>query len=168
MNNELTFLLGVLIAVIIVIAIRKTRKNNDHYDERQLMVRGRAYQIGFMTMLVFSASYMLLSVAFEELLKFGYLWNAMSMFVGLTIFAVYSILNDAFFSLKEKGDNYIFTCILVVVVNCIGISPSVQNITSIMDLIGSYKFLNVLCILSFVIILITLVTKRNLDRKDEE
>ena len=121
-----------------------------------------------MTMLVFSASYMLLSVAFEELLKFGYLWNAMSMFVGLTIFAVYSILNDAFFSLKEKGDNYIFTCILVVVVNCIGISPSVQNITSIMDLIGSYKFLNVLCILSFVIILITLVTKRNLDRKDEE
>ena len=161
-------IIALLFLVLIVKGLKKAKTNPSKYDERQIMMRGRAYQIGFMTILVLSASYIFFSLFVEELITYGYLWNCVSMIIGITVFAVYSIWNDAFFSLKEDVDSYIIQTCFIIFVNCIGISPIVQEINSIGDLLLSYRLCNVLITLSFTIVLVTLLLKKHIDRKEED
>lgn len=161
-------IIAVLFLIVIIRALRKAATNPTKYDERQILMRGKAYQIGFMTILGLNASFIFFSVFFDAMITYGYLWNCVSMIIGLTVFAVYSICNDAFFSLKEDVDSYIISTIFIVIVNFIGISPIVQEINSIADLLLSYRLCNLLITLSFMIILVTLLIKKNIDRKEEE
>ena len=168
MNSEMYFLIGAIVGIIVMIAIKKSTKVNYSYDERQILIRGRAYKIGFTTMLVFAVFYMLLSIAQEDLLEYGYIWNAISLFGGLTIFAIYSIWNDAFFSLQQNPRRYLLLCLVVTLCNCMWVPEVVKGKITLMDLVFSYKFINVLCALTFIIISITIVIKIYADRKEED
>ena len=104
-------IIAVLFLIVIIRALRKAATNPTKYDERQILMRGKAYQIGFMTILGLNVSFIFFSVFFDAMITYGYLWNCVSMIIGLTVFAVYSICNDAFFSLKEDVDSYIISTI---------------------------------------------------------
>ncbi len=161
-------ILAIVILAVIIKSLKMAKANPSKYDERQLIMRGKAYKIGFMTILVLTASYIFLSLSFDELIMYGYLWNCVSLFVGITVFAVYSVWNDAFFPLKDDANSYILLYIFVIIANYIGISPVVQETNSIADVLLSYRLTNVLCILSFTIVLITLLIKKHIDRKEED
>lgn len=169
MQTSISFFLGAVLAIVVAIVIRKSAyKHSCNYDERQIYIRGKGYKIGFITLLVFSCAYIFLCVGFEELLQYGYLWNTISMFLSLTIFAVFSIWNDAFFSLKQNPKKYLVLCAVVIACNSIGIVEVISGRITALDLIFSYKIINALCALSFLVIVVTIIIKIMTDRKEQD
>ena len=168
MNSEIYFLLGLMVAIFIVIVVRKIKANDCEFDERQVLIRGKAYKIGFMTMLLLAAAFVFACTVNEDLVAYGHLWNVVSMFLGLTAFAVYSILNDAFLTLKQSAGKYFALCIVVTACNCLWLPDVLRGKTTIAELLTSYEGLNVVCALTFVIIGSTLIVKIFIDRKEVE
>lgn len=168
MGNNIYFFVGAIVAAVLVVVLRRSIKPNDGYDERQVLIRGNAYKIGFMTVLIFLASFVFLSVVFERLLDYGYIWNSISMFAGLITFSVYSILKDAFFSLKQNPAKYLVICFVALICNSIGIFEVVFGHISFTELLTSHRLLNALCALTFVIVACTIIFKIIVDRKEED
>ncbi|MBR5516727.1 MAG: hypothetical protein IKU53_02025 [Firmicutes bacterium] len=168
MNNELMFLLGIMVAICIVIAIKKMTVSDCEYDERQILIRGKAYKIGFMTMLLFAAGFICASVAYEELIEYGFVWNSISMFAGLTAFAVYSVWNDAYLALKQSVTKNLALCGVVILCNVSWIPELIKGKIDAAELIQSYRAINVFCALTFAVIAFTLIIKMFVDRKEED
>ena len=97
------FILGGIIALLFM-----NRSKGANYDERQLLYRGRAVSLAFGTLITFLGIVLLLNT--QDLP-----WLDVPMFViigiilSLTVFIVYSILHDAYFStITKKGSGGIF------------------------------------------------------------
>ena len=101
------FILGGIIALLFM-----NRSKGANYDERQLLYRGRAVSLAFGTLITFLGIVLLLNT--QDLP-----WLDVPMFViigiilSLTVFIVYSILHDAYFStITKKGSGGIFFFII--------------------------------------------------------
>lgn len=83
-------------------AVKNEKDNPSIYDERQERIKGKAYKIGFFSLLGYIFVYGILSIA--GLLH--WIQPALGMFIGVfvsvTIFADYCILHDAFTCIHEK------------------------------------------------------------------
>ena len=161
-------IIALIFLVIIVKALKKAKRNPAKYDERQILLRGKAYKMGFITILGLAILYVSLIPVFDELITYGYLFNGIIMVVGVMVFVVYSIWNDAFFSLKDDIDSYILMNIVIIIANCVSMPPIAKDVNFIEDVLLSNRFFNILSILSFTIILIILLIKKYIDRKEEE
>ncbi len=95
-------LVGLVVLLVSVITKRKHKNEQDHYDERQVAVRGMGYRYAFWTLAV-------------ELLLYGASFPddgqyivapivaiyAMVMIAGLVMMA-YDVMHDAYFSLSQR------------------------------------------------------------------
>ena len=95
-------IIGILVAVLVLwlIARKSKRKSPAQYDERQQIARGKAYSVGFFTILIYCLLYAIVSA-------FGVRWcqDAVAMFIGcfagITAFVVSAIKHDAYFGINE-------------------------------------------------------------------
>lgn len=96
--------LVVLVTLFAVVAIyvKKNGVLSQNFDERQERSRGKAYSLGFNSMLVWSTLlYMLfLNQSFQISTHFFY---ASTIFVGAGSWTVYAIWTDAYFNWQDKG-----------------------------------------------------------------
>ena len=99
---------GIVVAVLLVILMAVLfRKQGGvgfgraKYDERQLLARGKAYRAGFFTVLIYELLY-----AFGDLMELR--WTVpftgvmIGLFLGIAVFGVVAICQDAYLSLNEK------------------------------------------------------------------
>ena len=102
MNIGTAMALGIMAGVMIAawFLSRKAMKRNSEFDEMQLKIRAKGYQIGFYTALILM---MILVLLWEmNLLTFvtpGFAAYA-ALIVSVTVFAVYCILHDAFLAVR--------------------------------------------------------------------
>lgn len=109
MNSGSAMALGILVGVMIVawFLSRKAMKRTTEYDEMQLKIRAKGYQIGFYTALILI---MLLVLLYEmNLLSTvtpGFAAYA-ALIVSVTVFAIYCILHDAFLAVRGNPKSYL-------------------------------------------------------------
>ncbi len=98
-------LLGFTIAAFICILLIKDNTGVARYDERQELIRGRAFKCGFVSALVTAAIIMWYNAL--EVISFLDMNMALMtvIFIGITVYAVYCIWNDAYFALNEGGNH---------------------------------------------------------------
>jgi len=82
------------------------------YDERQAAVRGRGFMYAYLICLIFSTAFLFLD-------EFHLLKNitlsagiTITLYLSGTVCTVYCILNDAFYSLKQPQDYWMFSAVL--------------------------------------------------------
>lgn len=108
----------VILLVIIIAILRKGNKEKCHFDERQQSARGRAYQIGFFTMMIYFGIYGLVDML-------GVVWceTSIGLFIGILIgvavFALTAIRNDAYLAINENIKTFSALGIIVVVVETV-------------------------------------------------
>ncbi len=174
--HEDSFKLGIVFAiafVIIFILVRviiKKEPEKKHYDEMQLQYRNKAYKIGFFSTWCLLFLAMVVEGLFGEFIK-SYISQQMIylivVFVGFSIFAVYSIINDAFFRVNEKKRNYILLCSTALFVSVSGLVSCIKEKRFLMD--GKMGMTNggvqlvILC--AFSVILISIIIKSTKERK---
>lgn len=107
---------GLAVGFGVVALLFKKKVLDMTFDERQELARGKAYRYGFQAMGVSVILYGILDETVGE-------WcdtltgNLICLCIGLTVFAVTCILNDAYMSLKENPRKVMTLCFLVALMN---------------------------------------------------
>lgn len=164
-------LVGIAVAIgifAVIAAIGKKRGRSGQFDERQELVRGKAYQHAFFAVMLYSALYGLLVVMADHPLMEDGLSALVAMFVGIAVFAVESIARDAFFTAKNRPKSYIILYIAVIfsqIVNIIGNyseGPFVENGVLTM------RVLPVVCAAVFTVVLAAILVKAVQKPKEDD
>lgn len=165
------WLIGIIIGIILVIillkALNKDKAVRTKYDERQQIVRGKAYKVGFYACLIANAFLMFLATGEFGLAKLGYAAFFIPILVGLIAQVTYSIFHDGYVGLNTNMTRFIIIMALISAFNFfIGIAAYLHG-----DLITDGRlqgpFINLLCGTLFIIIAAELIVKRCIDSREE-
>ena len=171
MTSGIAMALGIMVGVMVAawFLSRKTRKKECEYDEMQLKIRARGYQIGFYTALVLMMILVLLGeTGLLTVVTPGFAAYA-ALILSVTVFAVYCILHDAFLSIRGKPGSYLWIFGLVVLVEGIVAVRYIAEGKMLED--GKLAFGSgapALMFICFLVILITLIVKTVRGGKEEE
>lgn len=123
MHNDFNngMFLGILIAAVIVLVVRKRVMKNKvyRYDERQELIRGRAYRASFFAMIYFICIVLFAEFLFDRVFFDHWAFAILIIIVGITINVVYSIFNDAYFYANMNRKNYIVFLVVVGLINLV-------------------------------------------------
>ena len=102
-KNYVTIQSSIALAILvgIILLCLSDRKKVKQFDERQLIVRSRAVNLAYVTLLICLFIVLILSTMTLPWLDVP-VCVILSMFVSLTVFSVYAILNNAYFTGVKK------------------------------------------------------------------
>ena len=160
-------MVGVMIAAWLL--SRKSWKKECEYDEMQLKIRAKGYQIGFYTALFLMFVLILLwELNWLTVVTPGFVIYT-ALLISVTVFAVYCILNDAFLAIRGNANRYFWLFGLVIVFD--GIVVVRHMINGEMLECGKLTFGSgapAVMVVCFLAILITLFVKTVRNRKEAE
>ncbi|MCQ2514771.1 MAG: hypothetical protein MJ089_06765 [Ruminococcus sp.] len=114
----LGFIGGFIFTVLVIFIIRKLIKNKKaysgcEYDERQILARGKAYQISFFYLLFY-----IIMCALMDIFEIKWAVLCVQMFIGVfssaIIFVGISLYKDAYFIDKQRKSLFIFMAIFFI------------------------------------------------------
>ncbi|MDE7313903.1 MAG: hypothetical protein K2N87_20150 [Eubacterium sp.] len=115
------FLTGMLVGCFLVLLFLKmTRKDGSlkcKYDERQQLVRGRGFQYGFFSWMVFNGIYITIDLGLGKKYMDTSMVLYCGMVVGGVVYIIYSIWHDGYFSLNENPKRLLFLFITITLLN---------------------------------------------------
>lgn len=163
------------IAIFVATITRFVAKNkinaNAHFDEMQLQNRATGYKLGFMVTIACMLVVLFLMDDFVGLSSFvePSLAIFIALMIGIVTFAIYCIRKEAFFRVGDKGTSYIVLCTVIFLMN--GILSSLRIIDGTILENGRITFEHgggLVCSVSFLMILITLIMKKKQIQRAEE
>ncbi len=169
MNDYLQiFILAFSILAVAFIISRLLKNQAQNFDERQEMIRGKAYKYTVKVMIIYSGLYVCCSQLMEKEFLITSVALILGMFIGLVAFAVYSIWNEAFFSLDRTPKLSIFVLIAIVLLNSEDAISTITNGNLIENGTLTLESVTLMCAIAFVVILSTLLIKIAINKKAEQ
>jgi len=165
MNEEalrylMGFAVGVFAVVVVRVFIRKKRGTcHKNYDERQKVIQGKAYKIGFFVMVLYFVVNGLACMIYGNWLNV-FNMNFIGVCLGIGSYACYAIINDAYISIKSKASYYLFLFMIVAVINigCYYINKCVYNEPD------EVFITNLICGVTFAILFAVMLIKMLIDK----
>ncbi|MBR5962439.1 MAG: LPXTG cell wall anchor domain-containing protein [Clostridia bacterium] len=170
MTDNAWIILGLMILLMIAawVLLRKKRCT-EQYDERQLRIRAKGYQIGFFTALFLMSILALLFEAECLTVITPGLAALTALMISVTVFAVYCINHDAFLAIRENGKSQIALYTIIVLVEIANIIRHIVMGELMVN--GKVEFTigsAIVVGLCFLVMLITLLLKIRRDKKEVE
>jgi len=158
--------IGLIISVIVLTVCNRNKKVKTEYDERQKAIRGKSYMYGFYTAVIYMAALVLfymteIAIPFTipVVMFFG-------IFLSISVLAVHSILNGAYWGLNNNKGRYIIVFCACALINlAVGISAMING--SILEGVQG-PLINFLCGILCLEIGIAVLIKDHIGSKDEE
>lgn len=161
-------LLGLLIVYIFLIATKKGDSTKIIYDERQQAVRGKGFKNGFFTMLGYSVLITLFSLLEIPIPADMEVIVITGVLIGIGVYAVYCIWNDGYFALNEKQNAILISFGIIGLVNIAFAIVHIISDTLFQNGSLTYRGLNLLCGILFIVVFLTLLIKKVQDEKEDE
>ena len=164
-------LVGIAVALgiwAIIAAFNKKRGKRGEFDERQELIRGKAYQHAFIAVMLFSALYGLAVMMVEHPLMVDGLSALAAMFVGVVVFAVESIARDAFFTAKNRPKSYIILYAAIVLMQIVNIIGNYSEGPFVESGVLTMRVLPIVCAAVFTIVLVAILVKAAQKPKEDE
>ena len=171
MDTGIFLAIGIMVGVMIAawLLSRKSWKKECEYDEMQLKIRARGYQIGFYTALLL----MLVLILLWELNWLTVATPGFAIYTALiisvTVFAIYCILNDAFLAIRGNANRYFWLFGLIIAIEGIVTVRNISNGEMLEN--GKLTFGSgapAVMAVCFLAILITLFVKTVRNRKEAD
>ena len=171
MDTGIFLAIGIMVGVMIAawLLSRKSWKKECEYDEMQLKIRARGYQIGFYTALFL----MLVLILLWELNWLTVATPGFAIYTALiisvTVFAIYCILNDAFLAIRGNANRYFWLFGLIIAIEGIVTVRNISNGEMLEN--GKLTFGSgapAVMAVCFLAILITLFVKTVRNRKEAD
>ena len=147
---------GILIAVVILLIFHKFNKNKlkGTFDERQELAKGRGYKYSTFTLLILIVIDLLAeSFGVFEILPFTReLVLFFILIVGVLVFAVYCIMNDAYLGVGTNMRSYKALMWIIIVLNGVSAIMGFRDGAMVDGKLVFGPFMSLLCCLAFVII----------------
>lgn len=170
------FIVGfVLVFAVILIVKKLIRKHvggvvngKCSYDERQEIVRGKAFKYGFFSMMICN---IILGLGPDILETELPMVNSITMFlgvaVGVIVFATYAIWNEGYFGLNERPKGMLMLFAFIAAINAFTSIMNGLDGNLVADGILQMGFLSVICSVMFVIVFGVVLIK-SIVRKNED
>lgn len=173
LNHSFAALLSFVLVFCIIFLIGRKKAAALHYDEMQLQIRGDAYKLGFLAVVMLLAVTGLLYGA-DGLNISKHMTTDMLLFLilyaGVTVFAVYSILNNAFFRVLENGNRYLLLCAFIIVSNAVSLLQSIRSGRFLEH--GVLDFgtggANILCLICFLLVAGAIMVRKTCRNEEED
>lgn len=168
MNEQaFAFIIPFVLILLVVITVKLMKKQKCNFDERQELMRGKAFKYAFFSILIYGATYTIISATLEKDFMTTAAALIIGMFIGLIVFAVYNIWNEAFFSLDKTPKAYISIMIITTVLSGYNGIISIKNGSITENGMLSIDSVSLACAITFTIILITTLVKMLYNRRAE-
>lgn len=164
---------GVIVGIVVFIALllisSKDGSIKGRYDERQELVRGRAYRYAFFIMILGEAVFMILN---EEAGLERYITSSLEMFIALCIsiavYASYCIWHEGYFGLNSNPGRLLISFILLGVMNVVLGIIAWNDGSYFEDGALSFGFSNSVCGILSLWVSVMVALKWARDRKEDE
>lgn len=162
-TSQLLLFALIIIQVFKILAYGKGEKDHGGFDERQELVRGRAFKYGFLTMFFLQCFLILWKETIDNIpIEFGLLMMTCLM-IGCLVTLIYCIYKDAYWELRQKSLPFIGMWLFIMVIAIYGIKNNELVVNGVLTWDGG---IYVLVGLLFLIILINVLIKMFIDKKD--
>lgn len=158
---------GILAGLFVVALLFKKKVLDMHFDERQELARGKAFQYGFFTLIIAVYAYGISDVMFGR-------WCdvltgvTICLAIGLCVFAITCILKDAYLGLRERPRTVMTMFALISVIN-LGFGGMYAASGDLMENgVLSFRAVNPILGLATLVILIVYIVNYLLRSREEE
>ncbi|SCZ81574.1 hypothetical protein [Pseudobutyrivibrio xylanivorans] len=163
---------AVLIFLVVFTAflfVGKKRRKTEHYDERQMAVRGKGYQYTSLTMLIALFLYGSFYGFLKDIVSPQFVVFTIA-FIGVVTYSIYCIINDAYLQVGQSSKKWMLLITFVIFANLFSaFNSSETGLTA--NGFATGAALNIMIVVSFAVVLITMLIKSALDKRgdsDEE
>ena len=158
---------GIVAGLIFVAFLFRKKVLDCHFDERQELARGKAFQYGFFTLLISTYAYGTSDVVFGRWCD-ALAGVTICLAVSLCVFAVTCILKDAYLSLREKPRVVMTMFALLSVLNLgFGVMHGLHG-ELVEDGVLTFRAVNPIIGLATLVILIVYIVNHLLRSREEE
>lgn len=162
------FIVGLLLVAVILKFTKTDRKMKCEFDERQALVRGKAYTYSFYVLLGCILTYGLLGVAFEKKIVEPFAAAIICICVSILVHVVYCIFHDAYFSLNENKKKLIVIFAFIGITNIVLGTESIVSGEIIKDGVLTLRVTNLACGILFCLLFVALIIKHRVDSQDNQ
>ena len=172
-SNLITILELLLIIVLVTVLIYSFHHYreliNNKYDERQLIARGQAYKVAFITLCSYLVITLLLDTIFNKLFADYTLTVAIGIIISTVFFSVTCIRNEALFDLNQSYKTYFLQLGSILLINVIiVVGTFLDGYTLVTDGKLNNHFLNFALAVAMLIVIIALAFKKKTTNTSEE
>lgn len=158
---------GIVLTALMLAFTKKGDSTKNQFDERQEIVRGKGFKLGFFTILISNLLFIVMKSL--DVVLFSEMEVAMfiSIIAGAAVYVCYCIWNDGYFALNEnKKSLMIVFCLMGVSNLLLGVGNIISG-DAVVDGAFTFRSINLFCAILFMIIFVTLLIKRLMDGKEE-
>ncbi len=160
--------IGVVLCVILYAIAQKDNSMKQNYDERQELLRGRGATYGLYTMMFLNLALFLLEAAGVRIPMSTGLTLCFSVLIGGSVWSVYCIWKDAYFTLNQKTGVFIGGFLMLGVINLIiGIDAFLDGV-AFQNNQFTFRSMNLFCAIMIIVICGALILKKVCKDREEE
>lgn len=166
MGLFLGFGLIFVIFLITVFVRRKLNISDEHYDERQILARGKGYKISFLTVILLNIFYACFFYGLTKDVVSPQLVFMGIAFVGILVYSIYCIFKDAYIQVGQKIGRWVILLIFVIIANVAAAFTGSERGFNV-DGFATGSSINILIAITFTIELIAVAIKFFIDKRGE-
>lgn len=165
---------GVVSAVVVMIllsfAMKKTKKNvkSSEYDERQTQVRGKGYQYGYLTLLLYGILYAIADGMGMHMLVESGVGILIGAILSLCVWGGYCIWNGAYMKQNETPKTLYLLFGVLGLSNIMTGAVNLHTRGLLEDGRLSYRVLNLLCGIMFLVFFVLFAIRSQMDEREME
>lgn len=163
-----TIVMGIILIILGVIIILIKSNKNKKYDERQMLMRGKCYKYAFFAFMFYSFLDFLLETFELTKIAAPEVWTVQGILVAIAVLMGTAIWNDAYFPLGDYKVRIMVTIGIVIIANAFSLAVNLMHGSFMVDGQLQLSVLNAEMIIIFVVILIEIIIKGALDKKEGE
>ncbi len=151
---------GLLIAMLITEFIFFGKDGEKKYDERQILEQGKAFKIGFFTLMIIVEALIILNMTGIATIADYPVFYQLAVFIGLGVYVVYCIWHESYFAINEKSTRVLIFFAFIAIFNLVISIFNFVNGLMIVDGRITFRVLNIFCTLLFLVVFAALLLKR--------
>ena len=159
-------LVGLLAGFLLAEFLLFGKDSEKRFDERQILEQGKAFKIGFFVLLITIEAIIILNFSGLASVADYPVFYQIAIFLGLLSYVVYCIWHESYFAINEKSTRVIILFAFIAAINIvIGIINAIHG-QIIVDGRITFRILNPLCAILFIVIFATMLLKRIANSKN--
>lgn len=172
-GNQIGFILGAAVGILLLVIYGMAQKKGKKkgwcdFDERQLWARGRAFQYGFLTLVIYDILYGVIYMEDAPTWCDNFFGNFIGVALAITVFGTCAIWNDAFMNLNQRP---LVVCIFfggIGLLNLVGACRYIMEGELIVDGKIGMGGINLSCGIVLLLLTIMFCVKQLRDRRETE
>ncbi|MCR4902105.1 MAG: hypothetical protein K6A23_04540 [Butyrivibrio sp.] len=165
------YIVGIVVFVVVflvawIIGKKVLRKGTEHYDERQILIRGKGYKISFMTTILINIFYSCFLYDLTKEIVSPQLVVLGTAFLGVAVYSIYCIFNDAYVEVGQNITKWLALVVFVIAANVVAAISNMDRGFKSTGIVTGYD-INILVAVVFSVILVAMLIKLAIDKKEE-